>query len=617
MGSRMENRTGAHAMSRIRFANCGVSHKNLRSCRRARNALSMTPRMESAPPSTFRDLFNLLMWVHWRSLVASVRGLRRQSPFLIVVLVAFVLSYLILGYLLFRWGLHFLYHFPLFGSLLSARILFLIFGFFFIMLVFSNLIIGYSMLFRNRETEWMISLPIRHRDVYRWKFLEALVVSSWALMFLSAPLMIAYGQVHQVTPVFYLQVALLYVPFVVIPALLGSWLVLLLARVLTQTVIKRILVLGAGAALILILLAVHPISEADEVPAHEALTFNQLLRHTNISLSPILPSSWLANSVLGWAEGLVTQGAFYFLVLLANALFGLLIGFELMGRFFYGSWSYAQSSRAERLQQNALAKRQRDRRISALETIVGWLRPLSQPIAALVLKDVRIFWRDPAQWIQFMIFFGLLCIYVVNLRNVAFQFSNPFWEVIISHLNLGASALTLSTLTTRFVFPQFSLEGRRLWILGLAPVGLHRVLMQKFWLSCLTATSITVGLMVASSLMLHLPWQQVGFFAFAIALMSAALSGLAVGLGALFPNFKEDNPSKIVSGFGGTLCLVVSFIYISVFIALISLPDVRRVTQINLFLSDQGAYGLGVAVSAVLLVVPLVIAARRVKRLEM
>jgi ABC-2 type transport system permease protein len=218
-----------------------------------------------------------------------------------------------------------------------------------------------------------------------------------------------------------------------------------------------------------------------------------------------------------------------------------------MHRFFYGSWTQAQSSRAERLQRNAVAKKQRHRRPGALETVVGWLSPISQPTAALVLKDIRVFWRDPAQWIQFMIFFGLLCIYVVNLRNVAFQFSNPFWEVMISHLNLAASALTLSTLTTRFVFPQFSLEGRRLWILGLAPVGLHRVLMQKFWLSCLTATTITVGLMVASSVMLHLPWRQVGFFAIAIGLMSASLSGLAVGLGALFPNFKEDNPSKIVS----------------------------------------------------------------------
>ena len=52
-----------------------------------------------------------------------------------------------------------------------------------------------------------------------------------------------------------------------------------------------------------------------------------------------------------------------------------------------------------------------------------------------------------------------------ELRNVSLSFQNQFWETMISYLNLGASALTLSTLTTRFVFPQFSLEGRRLWIL--------------------------------------------------------------------------------------------------------------------------------------------------------
>jgi ABC-2 type transport system permease protein len=30
----------------------------------------------------------------------------------------------------------------------------------------------------------------------------------------------------------------------------------------------------------------------------------------------------------------------------------------------------------------------------------------------------------------------------------------------------------------------------------------------------------------------------------------------------LYPNFKDPNPGKIVSGFGGTLCLVLSFLYI-------------------------------------------------------
>ena len=118
------------------------------------------------------------------------------------------------------------------------------------------------------------------------------------------------------------------------------------------------------------------------------------------------------------------------------------------------------------------------------------------------------------------------------------------------------------------------------------------------------------------SVMLHQPWSQVAFFAGAIGLMSAALSGLAVGRGALFPNFKEDNPSKIVSGFGGTLCLVVSFIYIALFVALAALPDVRQVAKISFPFSDGAIHLAAVALSLTVLLFPLLTAARRVKNLE-
>jgi len=251
-----------------------------------------------------------------------------------------------------------------------------------------------------------------------------------------------------------------------------------------------------------------------------------------------------------------------------------------------------------------------------LERSVRALLPDSTPTAALVLKDVRLFWRDPTQWIQFMIFFGLLCIYVLNLRNVAFDFTSAFWTTMVSYLNLTASSLTLSTLTTRFVFPQFSLEGRRIWILGLAPVGMQHVVLQKFWLSCLTAMAITVSLMVASSLVLNLAWSKIAFFALAIALMSATLSGLAVGLGALYPNFKEDNPSKIVSGFGGTLCLVVSFVYISLFVSLLAIPDLRHVTKVPFLIPDAAALALAVLLSFGILAMPMAAALKRVKNLE-
>ena len=567
------------------------------------------------PLSTPR-LFRAILWVQWRSLLARVRGVRRQSPLLLFVLGSFIIGYLVVGYGLFHWGLGFLYHFPVVGSLLSQRILFLIFGFFFVMLVFSNLIIGYSTLFKNRETEWFLSLPISHRNVYRWKFLESLVVSSWALIFLSAPMMAAYGRVHQVAPMFYAEVALLYVPFVVLPGLLGSWGILLLVRILPRRGVKKALLFASGAIVLFLIFGVKPVDVMEAVSQQDVISFDQLLKHTRLSLNPYLPSAWLAKSVLAWGEGLPTQGAFYFLVLLSNALFGLLIGFQVVGRTFYGSWSRTLSSRAERYQLDAAENKHRGRRTSLLERAVHALLPISQPAAALVVKDMRVFWRDPTQWIQFMIFFGLLCIYVLNLRNVAFNFASTFWETMISYLNLAASSLTLSTLTTRFVFPQFSLEGRRIWIIGLAPVGLPRVVLQKFWLSCIASMSITVTLMVASSVMLNLPWPRIGFFALAIAFMSAALSGVAVGLGALFPNFKEDNPSKIVSGFGGTLCLVISFIYISLFIAFLAIPDLRVVTKIAFPISDATALCLAAAVSLSVLLIPMLLALKRVKHLE-
>jgi ABC-2 type transport system permease protein len=572
--------------------------------------------MNSAMLSTPR-LFRLLLWVHWRSLISRLRGVRRESPLLLGVLALFVFGYLGVGYWLFHAGLEFLHGFPLVGNLLSQRILYLIFGFFFVMLVFSNLIIGYSTLFKSRETTWFLSLPLSHRDIYRWKFLEALAVSSWALIFLSAPMMIAYGQVHEVPLGFYLQIAAAYLPFVVLPALAGSWIIVFLVRILARRNVKRAVLFLAVAAILLLAFGIKPVTDADAVSQQESLSFDQLLRHTRLSVSPFLPSAWLAQSVLSWSEGLTRQGTFFFLLLLSNALMGLLVGFEFVGRFFYGSWSIAISSKAERFQREAEAKRQGGFRRSPLELAIGWLRLISPPNAALVLKDARLFWRDPAQWIQFMIFFGLLCIYVLNLRNVALTFQNPYWETIISYLNLAASALTLSTLTTRFVFPQFSLEGRRLWILGLAPLGLKNVLLQKFWMSCVGSMGITVGLMIASSLMLHLPWSQVAFFAFAIGIMSVALSGLAVGLGALFPNFKEDNPSKIVSGFGGTLCLVASFIYITLFVALAALPDIQRVAKRHFFFSGDAARAIALLVSLTCIFIPLILGIKRVKNLEL
>jgi len=194
-----------------------------------------------------------------------------------------------------------------------------------------------------------------------------------------------------------------------------------------------------------------------------------------------------------------------------------------------------------------------------LSRVLPWLR---RDVRALLVKDARMFWRDTTQWGQSVMLFGLLGVYIINLRHFTHDLASPFWINLIAYLNLSACSLNLATLTTRFVYPQFSLEGRRLWIIGLAPLGLARVVKVKYWLASASSLAVTLTLITLSCHLLRMSWDQLAFFGAVVTVMTFSLNGLAVGLGVLFPNFEETNPGKIVSGFGGTLCLVLSFLYI-------------------------------------------------------
>jgi ABC-2 type transport system permease protein len=143
------------------------------------------------------------------------------------------------------------------------------------------------------------------------------------------------------------------------------------------------------------------------------------------------------------------------------------------------------------------------------------------------------------------------------------QYEQEFWRSWIACLNIGACSLILSTLTSRFVFPLVSLEGRRFWILGLAPITMRQLVMQKFALSVITTSVFTVGLVVLSGRMLQLEPIYFWLSVYSIVITNFGLAGLAVGLGSLYPSFHEDNPARIVSGMGGTLNFLLSVGYIA------------------------------------------------------
>jgi ABC-2 type transport system permease protein len=510
----------------------------------------------------------------WRRL----HGLRHQSKLLTLLVGAFLGGYLTLAFGLFRIGLRFVGSFPGLGTLLVERLMFLMFAILFVLLLFSNLVIGYTNLFRNRETSYLLSLPVSFRTILQWKFIESTLLASWAFLFLIAPLIVAYGLHRNVSWHFFVLTPLLVAMFIVLPAAAGAWISMFMARYLDRRLFQATLALlvvlvMAGVAF---WLKSEPVAE-DLTETRALAVLDQLLAKTAFTEFALLPSYWLSSGILQWADGALATAMFYGLVLLSYTLFFGHLCFSQSGRFFYDAvsrvnsrasafwrWSWFQSWRL----------RHREARYTeqGIERVAGWFSGvLNSDTRALLVKDVRLFWRDTAQWGQTLVLFGLLGVYILNLRHFSHQLTNPFWIHLVSHLNLGACALNLATLTTRFIYPQFSLEGKRIWIVGMAPVGMVRLVRTKFWLATVGSLVVTLSLILLSCWMLRLPLERMLYFAGAITLMTFTLNGLAVGLGALYPNFREEHPGKIVSGFGGTFCLVLSFVYIVASVVLLAL----------------------------------------------
>jgi ABC-2 type transport system permease protein len=410
--------------------------------------------------------------------------------------------------------------------------------------------------------------------------METTLLASWAFLFLSAPLMAAYGNARHVLPSFYLKVFLLFIPFTVIPAALGSIAILIVTRYLHRRVFKWVLFGVSAVGIAAAVTFLKPMQAEQLEQAQMVASLTQLLHNSNMTLQPMLPSYWVASSMIAWGEGWSRKGLFYFLVLLSNAMMATLVCLTISRRLFYEGWSRNHTQGDFQLGVPLLDKPINLPRADLADRIVNLWPRLHHVTRALVIKDIRVFWRDTSQWSQFVIFFGLLGLYVLNLRSVAYDWSNEYWASFVCFLNLGASSMTLATLTTRFVFPQFSLEGKRLWIVGMVPNGLKRVLLEKFWLSSVCSAAITLCLMLTSSWMLHIPGWLTLLFASTVIVMSFALCGIAVGIGTLFPNFssgstanrRDDNPARIVSGFGGTFCFLLSLVYIVLVIGSEVLP---------------------------------------------
>ncbi len=459
------------------------------------------------------------------------------------------------------------------GDLLAIRLLSMVLLTFLSILVFSNIVTALSTFYLSAELDVLLSSPVSVENIYRAKFIETVADSSWMTLIYGLPVFLAYGTVFKATFAYYIGLAFTIIPFLIIPAAIGIIVTMLLVNSFPARRAKDLFVLLGLLFFVAIYILFRMLRPEKLVDPDTFPTLVQYLTAMRTPVSPLLPSYWAAETLSPLLCSVKGEPLFYILMLWSTAAAGFVIGEWACAGIYYTGWSRSQEGRKAAISRSDAADR--------FFTIIS--RPFPGKMSAIVLKDMKLFFRDSSQWSQLFLLFALMVVYIYSFRLLPIEraaMPSFFLQNLISFLNLGMVGFVISAVAVRFAFPAVSLEGASFWIIRSAPLSIGNFLWAKFWSSLLPLLILAETLIILSNTLLKVTPFMMALGIMTVFLMTFGITSLGVGLGAAFPRFKFENVAQIPTGFGGIVYMLTTMLFIGIVIVLEAWPVYRIFTAL-------------------------------------
>ena len=499
------------------------------------------------------------------------------------------------------------------GPLLAGKLLGLILLSFISILLLSNIITALSSFFLAHDLELLVSSPVDWLHLYLAKLGETLLHSSWMVALMALPIFTAYGVVFDGGWLFAPFVFVVFLPVLIVPAVIGSAVTLILVNVFPARRTKDILsVIAIGAAGILVLLfrVVRPERITRPEGFQNLLDFITILRTPT---SPWLPSEWATSGIMNY----LVAGRFDLLpiVLLWSTAASFVVLGSLLHRVAYANGFTKAQEGAERFVKGRFWR-------VILYPIV---HPLSVSKREFVIKDIKLFFRDTTQWSQLILLGVLVVIYLFNIRALPLFTGEevPFFLItVISFLNLALAGFVLASIAARFIFPAISLEGRQMWLLRSSPLDLRALIWSKYWIGTIPLLVLALVITIFTNILLQATPFMMGVGVGTIILLTLSISAMALGFGALFPQFETENAAQIPTSFGGLVFMMTTLGLLAVVIVIEAIPISGYLQAsfvgepISVTPAMIGAFVAVVIVCAMATVIPLRVGLRRMEQFE-
>ncbi len=492
-------------------------------------------------------------------------GIHRISVPIVLGLVFWAAFYLVMVRVL----NHFTTVDPDLGRILAAKLLALLFLLWLSFLAFSALITAVTQIFLARDLPMWLAAPIPLRRLFRVKLVEIATLASWTAVFLAIPVWVAYGVVFGAGWTYYAALVVAVGCCVTIATSIGMLVAVALVNLFPARRARDLLSLVALmfiAAIVILLRALRP---EEFVRPEDFGTWAEYLVSLSNPTLPWLPSYWAARllgEVLGVYNAVHWDAVtLYGSLLVVGATVSTLAAAGVFREMFRTGYSKSQEARQV----------QWTRRLWWRRTLQSLARPFPRRVRAMIVKDVSTFFRDPGQWSQLFLLLAVVAIYLYNFRVLPLDAAGGTGYLLrdlLAFLNIGLVGFVVTALAARFILPGVSLEGHTLWLLQSSPLTIEEMLWAKFWSGFLPLVALAELLVVFSNALLQTTLLLSVISVATVLFLSAAIVGMAVGLGASHPRFDAPDSSQVTAGYAGFLFMVMSALLVLASVIVLAWP---------------------------------------------
>ncbi|MEE2789425.1 MAG: hypothetical protein VX589_18955 [Myxococcota bacterium] len=496
-----------------------------------------------------------LLWAQWRSLRNGTEKARGKERVRLLFFGGLALLFMLgMGFGAF-WLFRQFLNAEFLAELLIRRVLDITLLFFCGLLIFSNLIGGFTTLLLAEDMMLLMSVPIPPGRLYAARLCQTWSQSSWMMLVFALPMFAAVGPVLAAPWWFYPTIPLVLLPLTVMCAAVGTATTLTLARWLPAHRMRDILVILAIIGFLAVYIAFR-LAEPErflEPDGFEDLV--SLIANLRGGESPWVPTVWAIDILTQSARNETAGLGLAFALLFGGAASAVTVSTWLARRILTPGFMTAQEGQVAR-----------HRSDSAQQPTANTVKTARYPngvSSAIRQRDLKIFLRTTGQWTQLLLVGALVVVYLFNFKHFrALQDSGLLGPLGIFFINYALGGLVVTTLVARFLYPSVSLEGRAYWAIQVAPMYCRDLLKGKVQFGLFPLLAVAAVLAIGSGLITGLPnWMLVSSLSIG-GITSIALIGLGVGMGGIWPQFHLDNPTRIASGLGGVLFMLLGIAYL-------------------------------------------------------